>query len=74
MTDDLEIGKCPPWVNRDEVFHDVAAVMVKYGLTVGQFYDALGINLDQNAIEEARGPINRIADLRRELTLTKREH
>jgi len=65
--DDSE--KCPPWINREDVFQDVAAVMVKYSLTVGQFYDALGVNVYENIFEDVIDSCNRMADLRRELTL-----
>jgi hypothetical protein len=73
MTDEPDLGKCPPWVDREEVFKDLAAVMVKYGITVGHLYDALGINVYEKVFEDVSGPINRMADLRRELTLEARK-
>ena len=73
MTDDPDMGKCPPWIDREEVFRDVAAVMVKHNLTVGHFYDALGVNVYEKIIEDVIGPINRMAEIRRELTLEARK-
>jgi hypothetical protein len=73
MTDDPDIGKCPPWIDREDVFQDVAAVMVKYSLTVGQFYDAIGINVYEEVFNDVIEAGNRMATIRRELTLEARK-
>lgn len=69
MEDDDEIGKFPPWVDRDAFFQDVATVVAKYELTLGQFYDGLGVDVysDERPVtgDAMTGPINRIADITR---------
>lgn len=71
--EDSESGKFPPWVDRHEVFKDVATILVKYGLTVGQFYDSLGVNVYEKTLEDVIRSANLLADLRRELTLEARK-
>jgi hypothetical protein len=69
LEDDEELGKFPPWVNRDSFYRDLALVVAKYELTLGQFYDGLGVDVysyDRPVTGDTMtGPINRIADLAR---------
>lgn len=71
MEDDEELGKFPPWVDRDAFYRDLAAIVAKYELTLGQFYDGLGVDVysDDRPVtgDTMTGPINRIADLARSI-------
>ncbi|MCC0063622.1 MAG: hypothetical protein H6895_05960 [Defluviimonas sp.] len=70
--DEDDLRKFPPWIDRAEFLRDVAAVLAKYEITVGHFYDALGVDVYSENDEARRTVINQLADLRRELTLRKR--
>lgn len=72
VSSDEELGKFPPWIDRTEFLRDVAGVLTKYDITVGQFYDGLEVDVYGESSEARRAVINQLAELWREFTLKKR--
>lgn len=72
MTTEDELRKCPPWIDRKELLSEVARVLFHHQMTVGQFYDALGIDVHDVTRSDPTEAINFMADLRRQWTLASR--
>ena len=52
---------------------DVARLVFKYDLTLGQFYNALGIDVSERSLGDTATPINHMAELRKKWKLEDRK-
>ena len=73
MADDRDTERLPPWIDREKLFEDVARVVFAHGLTLGQFYSALGVNVSERTLGDTASPINQMAELRKKWTLEDRK-